>query len=97
VLLLPIHQERAMKCKWCAYLATESLKRDGKPREKFDDLKIHAAREHPVEYREFSRQSWNATMTTGRRVQAIRRTERRALDSEESTYLRDRGFTGGED
>jgi hypothetical protein len=85
-----------MKCRWCNYQATESLKRDGESREKFDDLKIHAAREHLTEYREFSRQAWYSTMAAGRRVQALKRVERHILDVEESDYLRERGVTDGE-
>lgn len=71
-----------MKCKWCPYLATESLKRDGKPRTEFDDLKLHVAQAHPVEYRDYTKKAWYSAMESGRKVQALKRTERRLLENE---------------
>lgn len=61
-----------MRCKWCPYLATESVKSDGKTRELFDDLKWHVHRHHPSEYRQFERRAWGSAMETGRKVKKLR-------------------------
>lgn len=75
-----------MKCRWCPYVAVESVKADGKPRTLFDDLKWHVSRSHPKEWATFTRQQWYDKMQSGRRIQAIRREEERFTDVESSPH-----------
>lgn len=83
-----------MKCRWCAYIAQDTPtyahgefprsrqerwagKVDG-AREAFDDLKNHARKTHPIEYRQWERQAWVATLESYQRIRRIRTIERNA-------------------
>lgn len=63
------------------YPKTRFAKMAGKfdgAREPFDDLKNHARKTHPVEYREWECQAWSATLESYQRIRRIRTIERNA-------------------
>lgn len=66
-----------MKCKWCDHVAVETIDPKGKRRDPFDNLKTHARKAHPQEYREWERSAWFSRYEGYRRIKKIRETMRR--------------------